>query len=166
MKFNSALNDPKSVDTPENKTTNQVCMCVNVCSLYIYIISKHHWTSTNIKRKNKYRDYKENYFWKENLITISQEPRLEKSQSKNWKKNNKLLINISTNNIVELNEVISAGAKLVCDKIAVPLKNKNRNSKPGWEIRQETQIRNLRKQAKMLKDPNKQLPTYQLKEKK
>ena len=27
----------------------------------------------------------------------------------------------------------------------------NRNSKPGWEIRQETQIRNLRKQAKMFR---------------
>ena len=30
-------------------------------------------------------------------------------------------------------------------------KNMNRKSKPGWEIRLETQIRNLRKQAKMIK---------------
>ena len=44
------------------------------------------------------------------------------------------------NNITELNVLIYAGAKLVCDKIGVPLKNMNRNSKPGWEIWLETQI--------------------------
>ena len=41
------------------------------------------------------------------------------------------------NIITELNELIYAGAKLVCDK------NMNRYSKPGWEIRQETRIGNL-----------------------
>ena len=39
---------------------------------------------------------------------------------------------------MELNEVISAEAKSVCDETGVPLKNENRNSKPGWEIRVET----------------------------
>ena len=43
---------------------------------------------------------------------------------------------------MELNKLINAGARLVCDKIVVSLKNTNRNSKPGWDIRQETQIRN------------------------
>ena len=46
-------------------------------------------------------------------------------------------------NITELNEQIYWGAKLVSDKTGVPLKNTNKNFKPGWEIRLETQIRNL-----------------------
>ena len=49
---------------------------------------------------------------------------------------------ISTNNITELNE-----AKLVKEKIRVPLNNTKRHSKPRWEI----QIRNLRQRAKMLR---------------
>ena len=57
----------------------------------------------------------------------------------------------STNNIKELNQLIYAEAKLVCDKISVSPKITNRNSKRGWEIRLETQIRNLRQRAKMLK---------------
>ena len=47
------------------------------------------------------------------------------------------------NNITESNELIYAGTKLVSAKISVPLKNTNRNSKPGWEIRPETEIRKL-----------------------
>ena len=58
---------------------------------------------------------------------------------------------ISTNNITELNELIYAGAKLVCEKIGVPSKSTKKQSKPGWEIRLETRIKNLRKQAKMVK---------------
>ena len=48
-----------------------------------------------------------------------------------------------------LNEQIYAWAKLVWDKIGVLLENANRNSKPGWEIKLETQIINLRQQTKM-----------------
>ena len=44
---------------------------------------------------------------------------------------------------MELNELIYAVAKLVCDEIGVSQKEYNR------EIRLETQIRNLRHQAKM-----------------
>ena len=51
-------------------------------------------------------------------------------------------------NITELNELIFTGAKLVCEQIGVPLKNRNCKSKPEWEIQLETQIRNLRKQEK------------------
>ena len=51
---------------------------------------------------------------------------------------------------MELNNLIYTGAKLVCDKISVPLKNMNRHSKPGWEIQLETQIRN-QQQAKMIR---------------
>ena len=50
---------------------------------------------------------------------------------------NKLLTHISTN-IMELNELIYAGVKLICVKIGTPLKNMNRNSKPEFEIRVET----------------------------
>ena len=57
----------------------------------------------------------------------------------------------STNNITELNDLIYAGAKLVCEKIGVPQKSTKKPSKPGWEVRLETQIKNLRKQAKIVK---------------
>ena len=48
---------------------------------------------------------------------------------------------ISTNNITELNELIYAGAKLVCKKIGISSESTKKESKPGWEIRLETQIK-------------------------
>ena len=54
-------------------------------------------------------------------------------------------------NITELNELIYVGAKIVSEKIGVPLKSIQKKSKPGSQIRLEKQIRNLRKQAKMMK---------------
>ena len=54
---------------------------------------------------------------------------------------NQILPYISTNNITELNELIYAGAKLVCEKIGIPSKSAKKQSKPGWEIRLETQIK-------------------------
>ena len=57
-------------------------------------------------------------------------------RNQDWKnqgkteKGNKLFPNISTDCITELNEQIYAGAKLVNDKISVPLGNSNRNTKP------------------------------------
>ena len=47
----------------------------------------------------------------------------------------------------ELNELINAGANLVCEKkkkISVTLKTTNRNSKHGWEIRLETYKKSTR----------------------
>ena len=41
---------------------------------------------------------------------------------------------VSTNNITELNELIYAWAKLVCEKIGILSKSTNKNSKPGWGI--------------------------------
>ena len=55
-------------------------------------------------------------------------------------------------NIIELNEQISVGAKLICDKINFLLRKTNRNSKPGWKIRLETRISNLRQQVKMIRE--------------
>ena len=64
---------------------------------------------------------------------------------------NQILPCISTNNISELNDLIYVGARLVCEKIGVPSKSTKKHSKPGWEVRLETQIKKLRKQAKMMK---------------
>ena len=58
---------------------------------------------------------------------------------------------ISINNISELNDLIYAGAILLCEKIGIPSKSTKKQSKPGWEVRLETQIKNLRKLAKMVK---------------
>ena len=55
---------------------------------------------------------------------------------------------ISTNNITELNALIYAGAKLVCEKIGIPSKITKEKSKPGWEFRLETQIKKPTKTAK------------------
>ena len=63
---------------------------------------------------------------------------------------NHLLTNIPTN-ITELNDLIYARAKLVCEKIGVPLKTNDRKSKSGWELRLESQIKRLRQQARILK---------------
>ena len=54
-------------------------------------------------------------------------------------------------NITRLNELIYAGAKLVCEKVGIPLKSTNEKSKPIWDIRVKTLVRKLRKQAKMIK---------------
>ena len=64
---------------------------------------------------------------------------------------NQILPYISTNNITEFNELIYAGAKLEREKIGILSIRTKKQSKPGWEIRLETQIKNLRKQAKMIK---------------
>ena len=64
---------------------------------------------------------------------------------------NKVLPYILTNYLTELNELIYAGAKLVCEKIGIPSKSTKKKSKPGWEIRLETLIKNLKNQAKLIK---------------
>ena len=53
-----------------------------------------------------------------------------------------ILSYIPMNNITKLNELIYVGAKLVCEKIRIPSKSTKKQSKPGWEIRLETQIKN------------------------
>ena len=54
---------------------------------------------------------------------------------------NRILPYIPTNNITELNELICAGAKLVCENNGIPSKNTKKQQKPGWEIRLESQIK-------------------------
>ena len=48
---------------------------------------------------------------------------------------NQVLTYTSTNNITELNGLIYAGVKLVCEKIGIPSKSTKEKSKPGGEIR-------------------------------
>ena len=64
---------------------------------------------------------------------------------------NQVLPYISTNNISKLNELIYAGVKLVCEKIGMPLMKHEEKIKTRRKIRLETQMKNLRKQAKMIK---------------
>ena len=64
---------------------------------------------------------------------------------------NHILPYIPTNNITELNELIYAGVILVCENIGIPSKSTKKLSKPGWEIRLETQIKKLWKQARMIR---------------
>ena len=66
-------------------------------------------------------------------------------------KMNHILPYIPTNNLTELNELINAGAKLVCENIGIPAKSMKKQQKLGWEIRLESQIKKLRKQARMMK---------------
>ena len=63
---------------------------------------------------------------------------------------NHILPYMPTNNITELNELIYTAAKLVCEKIRIPSKSTTKQSKPEWEIWLEMQIKNLRKQARMI----------------
>ena len=50
--------------------------------------------------------------------------------------------------MTELNELIYARAKLVLEKVSIPFKNTNKKSKPGWEIRLETQIKSYQNRQK------------------
>ena len=54
---------------------------------------------------------------------------------------NHILPYIPMNNITALNELIYAGAKLVCENIGIPSKSTKEQQKPGWKFRQESQIK-------------------------
>ena len=51
-------------------------------------------------------------------------------------------------NITKLN----ARPKLVCDKISVPFKNLNRNTKPGHEIKLEEQVKKFQQEKGLRKE--------------
>ena len=58
---------------------------------------------------------------------------------------NHILPYIPTNNITELDELLYAEAKLVCENIGIPSKSTKKQQKPGWEIRLESQIKKTTK---------------------
>ena len=82
------------------------------------------------------------------LSLRNQDWRTVKSETENV---NDLLTNIPTNDVTELHDLIYAGAKLVCEKIGILLRITERKSKPGWELRLESQIKWLRQQVSILK---------------
>ena len=61
-----------------------------------------------------------------------------------------MLSNILTNNITELNELIYAEVKLVCEKNGIFSKSTKNKAKSGWEIRLETQIKNIGKHGLLM----------------
>ena len=64
-------------------------------------------------------------------------------------KANKVLQHIPKDNITELNELIFAGTKVESNKIGLHLRNLNRNTKPGWEMNLEGEIKYLWQQVKL-----------------
>ena len=76
--------------------------------------------NTNTRTKNKLRKFKEHYEWTKDYLAITKKHRIENNQDGNGKID-QVLTYISTKNITELNDIIYAGAKLVCEKIEVPL---------------------------------------------
>ena len=56
---------------------------------------------------------------------------------------NQVLPYKSMDNVTKLNEIFSAEAKVICEKVGILSKSTKKKSKPGWEIRLETQIKNL-----------------------
>ena len=76
-----------------------------------------------------------------------------KTLKKETNKINHILPHKPTNNITELNELIYAGAKLVCVKVGIPSKSTMKQSKPGWEIRPEKKIKKkkLRKRGRIIR---------------
>ena len=77
--------------------------------------------------------------------------RIVKASTCQHLKHNQVQTCISTNNITELNELIYEGARLVCEKTGIPSKITKEKSKPGLEFRLKTQIKNIRKQLKGIK---------------
>ena len=61
-----------------------------------------------------------------------------------------ILTNNPTNDIMELNDLIYVGAKLVREKIGVSMKTSWRKSTSGWELRFESLIKRLGQQARLL----------------
>ena len=74
------------------------------------------------------------------------EPSPRNQDKKNVKVDNK-----KVNKITEIKELIDAGTKLVSDKMGNDLWNPNSNTKLGWEIWLERQVKRLQQQTKMLK---------------
>ena len=95
---------------------------------------------------------------------IEQKATLPSLRNQVWKKVkeetdkiNRLLKYIPTDNITELNELIYAGGKQVCDKIGIPQKNENRNLKKtcvGNKVRRENEeTSETSKEGKTYRDP-------------
>ena len=114
------------------------------------IINTLHTKTTTNKpshKKKNCRDYKENYDWKEDYITISLNLILKTFKAEP-EKINKSLTQIMTKNTMEIKEVIFIEAKMICDKIAVTIRTRTNiqnlvgklDKKHRWEIYDNKQI--------------------------
>ena len=99
--------------------------------------------NTNTRTKSISRKFKENYERGKDYLIIIKKLRMENSKEVNGK-NESVLTYISPNNITELNELMYAGAKFVCEKLGIPLKSTKKKSIPGWEIGLGTQIKSTK----------------------
>ena len=93
------------------------------------------------------------------LKIINEQTTLLSPRNQDWKKikveTEKILKYIPRGNLTELNELIYLRAKLVEDKIGIPQRNLDTNTKPGWEMRIEGRIKMLRQHAKLLEETHK-----------
>ena len=99
------------------------------------------------RRLNKCRINKKESRVNRRLHYYSKRIKTERKVKVEKEKGNRLFQHIPNNSIIELNELIYTGAKLVIDKISDNLRNPNRSTKPGWEMKIEGQIRKVRKQV-------------------
>ena len=101
-----------------------------------------HKTNGHTRWRNK-----QNHDWKEDYITIPQEPRQEKVKVE-AKKENKLLLSISTANITEL---IYAGVKKSLMKSVFFKRTRTKKTNSGLEMKLG-QVEKLRQQVKALRN--------------
>ena len=105
---------------------------------------KHTNANIDLRGKNNVDTIKRIMFERKTTLPSirNQDWRTVKSETE---KMNDLLTNIPTND-----GLIYAGAKLDGEKIGVLLKTTDRKSKPGWEVRLESQMKRLQR-ARILK---------------
>ena len=77
-------------------------------------------------------------------------PSLRNQDWKNHDRTRRVVWNIPTD-ITKLNALIYARTKLVNAKIGITLRNRNRNTNIGWEMKMEGQIKKLREQEKIIR---------------
>ena len=150
----------KKINDQERRNTHQISINKNSSSKMNQIRKMETPTQPNTTQQNNLELTQEQNLILKYLTRIlnSEKTTLPSLRNIKWRivktetnKVNQVLTYISTNNITESNELIYAGAKLVCEKIGIPSKSTKEKSKPECEFRLETQIENLRKQLKVIK---------------
>ena len=95
-----------------------------------------------MRRKGKCRINYKNHELKTTLLSLRNQ---DWKKVKLWIEEIKVLQHISTD-VTQLNELINAKAKLICNKIGIPQRNKNKNSKSGLEMDLEGEIKKQQQQ--------------------
>ena len=120
------------------KTKGNISTKINFQSTVQFFFDKHHTTKQHTTKQTKLntntRTKKKKFkrFMNGKKTTLPSQRNIEwRTVKTETKKINQVLTYISTNNITELNELMYARAKLVCEKIGVPFKTTKKKSKPG-----------------------------------